>query len=55
MRQNIEINLVEKTSSLTTTHQITMSKNKFNKFVDVIKDEGIKEPIKHRKRGKWRL
>ena len=36
-----------KTSELNTTHSITMSKNKFKSFVEAIKSEGIKEPIKY--------
>lgn len=36
-----------KTSELNTTHSITMRKNKFKLFVETIKNEGIKEPIKY--------
>jgi hypothetical protein len=36
-----------KSSELNTTHSITMSKNKFKSFVETIKNEGIKEPIKY--------
>ena len=41
------VNGLEKTSNLITTHRITMEKNKFNKFVEKIKNEVIKEPIKY--------
>jgi hypothetical protein len=40
-------NEIEKTVNLNATHKITMGKNKFNKFVDVIKKEGIHDPIKY--------
>jgi hypothetical protein len=38
---------LEKTSNLRITHEITMGKNKFNKFVETIEKEGIKDPIKY--------
>ena len=41
------VNTVEKTTNLNTTHSLTMGKNKFNKFVETIRKEGIKEPIKY--------
>ena len=41
------VNGLEKTSNINTTHRITMGKNKFNKFVETIKNEGINEPIKY--------
>ncbi|OPX41853.1 ParB-like nuclease domain protein [Ruminiclostridium hungatei] len=36
-----------KTSELNTTQGLTMSKNQFKSFVETIKTEGIKEPIKY--------
>jgi len=36
-----------KTTSLNKTHSLTMGRNKFNNFVETIKNQGIKEPIKY--------